>query len=482
MDWHLEHAIHGNKPWAVQVEAQRRANGADRFGYFLDPGLGKTALTLNDYAEYDCEIMLVIAPNSFKLDWKYEPADWGVTVPCGAWPKDPVPFKEDLAIYSVNYEAMRSSAKRDLHKLLRERSVMLVFDESGEYRNPQSITARTAIELSKDADMVRILNGTPLATSVMDYYPQLRTLGELNGVNPYAFRAMFAKMGGYMSKQVVGMKNEDELFNILNRVSFRALTSEWRKDLPPRRYHVHRLDMSDKQLRHYREMQEDFYTICGDQECSAAIILTQLDKLRQIASGLIYQDGKHTWIEPPNKNPRMRATMDMVDGAHGKSIVVHHYKPTGAALLEAFKAEGFAPAFIRGGMSSEDLFAEKKRFNEDPKCRVMVCQQGASYRGHTLIGFADMRANNMVFYENEFSWYRRTQMEMRINRGAQDQICDYTDFSMCPIDNKYISVLASKRNRAEYADSKMSNPGEGDFGEVRELADALLASFKRVAA
>src|SRR5215207_10555417 len=128
MTWHLNHARYGNKPWDVQLEAASRSAGHAKYGYFLEQGLGKTALALNDFVERnDTDLMLVLAPNSFKLDWKLAPAEWGLSnLPAGTWPKDPI----TEGVYSINYEAVRTSASEKLIKLLEKRDVMLVIDES----------------------------------------------------------------------------------------------------------------------------------------------------------------------------------------------------------------------------------------------------------------------------------------------------------------------------------------------------------------
>jgi len=54
MKWHLSHQVHGAKPWAVQAEALKRANGHAKFGMWLEQGLGKaTSLALNEFIDQD---------------------------------------------------------------------------------------------------------------------------------------------------------------------------------------------------------------------------------------------------------------------------------------------------------------------------------------------------------------------------------------------------------------------------------------------
>lgn len=456
MKWYLSHRRHGNKPWAVQAEAMRRADGASKFGQFLEQGLGKTALSLNEFMTSvhagRTDLNIVCVPNSFKADWPLAVHEWGLDMPIGMWPHDPLPTDWEWGLYAINYEAARQGAKDGLLRLLDQRQCFLTIDESGVLKNPQSDTTRAVIEMAKRATMVRALNGTPMTHTVMDYWGQLRSLGELNGINPYAFRNRYAVLGGYMGKQVKGMKNEEELGRILDRCSFRALKSEWRKDLPPQIETPVHLEMSDKQRKHYQTMMEEFFAEVEDGEVTADLVLTQMGKLRQISSGLLLQEGKAHWIEEPAKNPKLRACLDlMADGA--KTIVSHVYTDSGHMLLDAFQKAKLHPAYLRGNMNPQEVLRQKERFNHDPECRVLVGQQSATHRGHTLIGKDGDRCARMIFFENDFSYYQRAQMKDRNHRGDQDETCTIFDLITSPMDQIVVDTLVGRRNTADAMDA-----------------------------
>lgn len=460
--WHLSHDEHGKKPWLVQLAAMQKSHGKDRYAWFLEQGLGKTSLALNEYVQcydhYIVDLMVVICPNSFKSDWALAPEEWGVgKIKSGYWPKYKMPLDEEgPAMMAINFEAARNNAYEYLEGLLRSRRVMLVVDESLALGNPSSDTTKRVVSLCHVATMVRLLNGTPIAKDVVDYFGQLKALDQLNGMNQYSFKNRFAVLGGFMGKQVKGMKNEDELYDILNRCSFRALKKDWRSDLPPKLYSTIHVPMTPKQTRHYREMAEDFFTEIQGNEVSAPIILTKMDKLRQIASGFAWQDGKLSWIEKPMNLPKLAAVLDVLDSGPTKAIVVYNYTPTGDMLVEALKK--YCPAFLRGKMTPTDIKQNKDRFNNDPKCRVIVAQEAASFRGHTLIGGkGDDRANRMVFYENSFSYYHRVQIEDRIHRGAQDQECSYYDLVSSQIEKIVLRTLKGRKNMTSAIDDMVAS-------------------------
>ena len=453
MKWLLKHKLHGNKPWDVQRAALERAAGRERFGYHLEQGLGKTALVFNEFLNSDAQLMIVAVPNSFKGDWALVPEEWGWPQVAGsAWP-DVGRVSGSKTLFAINYEALRTSGGEYVRKLMKSLHVFFVIDESSAIKNPRSQTARAVMELAKDAYIVRELNGTPLVQNCMDLFAPLKCLGELNGVNPFQFRNRFAVMGGYMGKVIKGLKNEDELYAILNACSFRALKTDWR-DLPPKIYSTVHLEMTARQRRHYGEMLEEFFTQVDGLEVSADMVLTQLDKLRQIASCIVMQDGRAGMFEDPAKNPKLQATLDIIDGGQTKVIVTHFYKASGQMLLSELMRRGLNPARLRGGMTSDEILVEKKRFNDDPTCRVLVGQESKTARGHTLIGGAgNDRATRMIFFEQSFSLMERLQIEDRIHRGDQDQACQYFDLVTSPIDQAIIDALRTKKSMADMVDA-----------------------------
>lgn len=456
MPWHLNHAVFGNKPWAVQSEAMRRSAGHDKFGYWLEMGLGKTALTLNDFIDSDdTDIHLVIAPNSFKLDWALSTSEWGVPwMPTGYWPKHPLPLNEQYCQYSINFEAVREkNTLRQLIKLCEQRRVMLTIDESTAVKNPSTSTFKAVLELAKRAKVVRELNGTPLTQSTYDYYGQLRMLGQFSGVHPVVYRNRFCQMGGYFNKQIIGGRNEEELGRILDSCTFRALKKDWRKDLPPKLYTTVHLEMTARQRVHYQTMQEEFYALIDDTEISVDMVLAQMSKLRQISSCVLLDKGEYQFFEKPENNPKLKAVLDIIATSPGKTIVSHFYRSCGQLLIDAMAREGLQPAHIQGGMTPEAIGREKQRFNEDSACRVLIGQQGATSRGHTLIGQKGKdRCSTLVFFDNDFSFYQRAQIEDRNHRGAQDTECNIYDLQVTPMCAIVIAALIEKKNLADRMD------------------------------
>lgn len=445
--WHLS-----GKPYEVQLEALRRSRGHNKYAYFCEMGMGKSAIVLNDWIENFSELntAIVLAPNSFKVEWVLLPGQWGINITGSYWPNDlKVGRSGKPHLNVINYEAIRGSAHDPVAKIMDKHKCLLIADESSAFKNFQSDTARAVLDLSKRASAVRILNGTPMSNNVMDLYPQLKCIGQLDKVNPYAFRNRYGVMGGWMGRQIVGVKNEEELHQIINEKAFVAKKVDW-LDLPEKIYTSVHLEMTTKQQKIYKEMLKDFCTIVNGEEFTATMIIDQLNKLRQLSGGIIIKEGKHALIEDPSKNPKLKATMDIIEANSGsKTIVVHYYTKTGEMIYNELVKKKLQPAFIKGGMTPVESSDQKNRFNTDPNCRVLVAQITAGSRAHTFLGGKGKdRCHNMIIFDQTFSLMDRQQVEDRIHRGAQDKACNYYDLILSPVDEVQLKALKEKANLA----------------------------------
>jgi hypothetical protein len=453
--WHLGGKL--KKPWEVQVEALTRSHGRQKYGWFLEMGLGKTGCALNEFIDLEDEVdlMVVVAPQSFKLGWATAVNEYELEfLPTGYWPKNPIPFDWDTGVYAINYEAVsRSKAKDQLLKLMDNRKVMLVIDESKALGNPSSGWTKSVIELSKRATIVRELNGTPLTQSAQDYYGQLRALGEVEGWTAVEFRNRFAVLGGFMGKALMPeIRNAEELARILDRCSFRALKKDWRKDLPPKLYTTVPIELGAKQRQHYETMLEEFYVMLEDEILTADMVLTQVLKLQQISSGFMLDAGRVVPIVEPKDNAKLQAVIEMAKGP-GKYIVVHHYRESGRMLIEELRKAKLNPAYIQGGMKPQEVVAQKAKFNDDPTCRTIVGQEVATALGHTLLGQAgNDRCSSTLFFENGFSLYYRSQIEDRNHRGDQDETCTCFDMIASPVEQAAVNILLKKKEMADGMD------------------------------
>ena len=275
-------------------------------------------------------------------------------------------------------------------------------------------------------------------------FGQIKFIGELDGWNYALFKAAFCVLGGFQGKVIVGSKNDDRLKSLVEPCSFSARKIDWIEGFQSPDYVTVKVDLEGEQARLYKSMQDDFVAKIGDKTVSASQVITRLIKQSQIASGFVIDEfGTVNEIVSIDKNPRVNAVLQLMEEQIvGKLIVFAHFKHSINMLLKALS--DYNPAVIRGG--AEDVVAEKRKFNEDESCRVIVCQIDASKYGHTLVGSEISPCLNSVYFENTYSLDARSQTEERMQFGDKAISLTVIDLYSTKLDKIILSALQRKED------------------------------------
>lgn len=436
------------RPYAVQKAALAAADGRRAYAYFMEMGLGKTAVILAEFAELVrhglIDNLLVVCPNSIKGVWldEMDKVGFPAEIPRCAWPTEPL----GQSVLIINYEAIITTRGMDaVHRLMHGYRTMLVVDESTQIKNPKAQRTKRLIGWAKNAEYVRLLSGQPVVQGPHDLWSQMRVLGEFSGMNYFVFRNVHCIMGGYLGKQVMGAKDPGALNAILGRVSFRAKKDQW-LDLPKRIYTTRQVELTKEQRRHYDNMKKYLITMIENQEIDAQMVITQMLKLQQISSGfMLDENGKAHVI--PGGNPKLDVIRETMDEVTGKVLISTWFRESTRVLAEAL--ERHHPVVIQGGMAPDHLTGVKNSFDTDPDCRVMICQIQSAKYGLTLLGGeGDDRCATTIFYENGFSLDSRIQFEARNHRIGQDRPVVYIDIVTSDIDRVVVRALTKKQDVA----------------------------------
>lgn len=435
---------------------------ASGWGHFMEMRVGKTPTLLNEFMllrrDHGFKRLLVLSPNRYKSTWGKEVVKFGVDV-------EPLVFESHKRkqaekwldqneewVLIVNYEALTSQKTVDLLTDYVDRKTLMAADESVMIKNRNSGFFKKAHDISKEAGMTRPMTGLPTPQGVSDLYSQLRFARKLEGKNFYQFRNSYALMGGFMGKKEIGIKNEERLHALLHVSSFHGKRSEWATSLDSD-YELVELEMTDRQKKAYNEMEQEFvaWLDSGDM-VSADQVITKYIKLQQISSGFIYDENRqvHTLV-PLEKTEKFQDLKDRIENRIiGKVIVIGHFLPTLDALYEALEPYGVAT--IRGNKKMHELGLdaeeEKKRFNEDPKCRVMLGQSKAIKYGHTLMGTPEHPCITTIYFENSYSLDDRAQSEQRNQGEGQTAPINIVDYASTPMEERVLDALIHKKDIA----------------------------------
>ncbi|HEX8575788.1 MAG TPA: DEAD/DEAH box helicase [Flavobacterium sp.] len=233
-----------------QEEGVARGLQLKRFINGDQPGLGKTLQSIATLAgaEIKGDItfpVLVICPSALKINWSREFEMWtdkkaivlhdGIKDTWQRW------WEMDLAdVFIVNYESMKKYFVTDMptKKNLSHSSQIImdprvnmfksvIIDESHRLKDPNSITAKICINVTKNKEYIILLTGTPVVNKPVDLFSQLAVMFKLNhfgGAN--GFKQRYCEGGR-------GAANLAELNYLLNVTCFfQRKKEDVLKDLP----------------------------------------------------------------------------------------------------------------------------------------------------------------------------------------------------------------------------------------------------------
>lgn len=240
--------------------------------------------------------------------------------------------------------------------------------------------------------------------------------GETFGENLGIFRAAFfeMEMKPYKGTTYNFDRRKAPILNrMLQHRSLRYEESEL-MDLPKRVPRLRVLDMTEEQREHYMRAMEGLVNAGGNIQESAAKWL----RMRQITSGyLAWKDGHGDHVVRFKNNPKLDWLESKVDEmGDSKVIICYDYTETGRMLVERIESMKLGHVWYWGGAS--DKTAIRRKFLDDPNCRVMIMNSSAGGTGNDGL---QKVARYMIFYESPTSPTDRKQTEKRIHRPGQEQ-------------------------------------------------------------
>ena len=446
----------------VQIAALDFARDKPGVGWFLQQGLGKTLCALTEYSWYQglgqADQMIVVTPNTFKQGWIDEIEKHGFSFNAHVFRSSK---KEEAQwflsrqghnsppILIINYEAIRMPAVlTQIVKWAAIGKTYLAIDESIQIKGHRSQQTKAIHRLAAVCRWKRLLTGRPQTQGPHDLWGQLRAIDLFTDRNFYAFRGAFCVMGGWQNKEVIREKNANVLARIMAPAVFQAKKADWLPDLPRKDPTIRDYQMSTEQLRQYNQMEHQFLVEIERGVVTVDVAIAKYEKLAQIQTGFVYDAfGEVHELVHPSENPRLKLLHQLLDEeVEGKVCVVYRHRPVFDLLFKALK--DYNPAWIRGRMNPEDVEEQKFRFNNDPRCRIILLQAEASKYGHTLLGDVNVeedKCRTMIFFENSYSADTRDQVEDRIHRrGQTGEYVSYIDLSGSALDRRIVKALQRK--------------------------------------
>lgn len=385
-----------------------------------DMGTGKTlsALWSYDYLRKHgmARKMLVVSPlSTLERTWADEVfghfPHLEVSVLHGSAQRRKKLLAQDADIYLINHDGI----KVVLPELLAKEEIdVVIIDEIASFRNASTDRWKALNKVCQPKRWVWGMTGTPTPNAPTDAWAQCRIICPTRVPKYYsAFRdSVMTKVGQFAW---ISRPNATDVVADAMQPAIRFRRDEC-VDLPPAVYQTREVELSPEQRAAYKDMMSKLVISDGDKEALAVNEAVKMQKLTQIACGVVYADhGKE--IVLPNE-ARIQETIEIIEQAGSKVIVFVPFKAVlknlAAKMQEHFGTD-IDIGLISGETSAEHRAETFREFqDEHSQLRVLLAQPAAMSHGLTLTA-----ASTIVWFAPVCSNETYEQANARITRPGQ---------------------------------------------------------------
>jgi len=450
------------KLYKHQEKALNLSKDLDAYAWFLETGTGKTIVSYENishlYTQKKIQGVIVTAPKTVlrpvwveTLEKYYMNLNHYLFQWIGGMSENQAQLLEyayqnpyqRLYLFLINIEAF--SHKRIfpyVKNFATKLKTLWIIDESTTIKTPKAIRTKQIIALSQLARYRRILTGFPILKSPEDLYSQIQFLG--NNLIPYrsfyAFRNDFCYTRQLDNRVTIttGPKNLTRLQEIIAPFSIRILKKDC-LDLPDKLHTIRSVEMTAEQSRYYNQMKEQGYVELKktNKKIFASTLLVQLERLHQIANGLLITSGTFISCE------KYSVLAEIIENEIGdrQFVVWANYIMNIEMIHTSLQDKNIKTQKIYGNTG----VAERTKYIElfvQGKLQGLVCNPATAMHGLNLV-----QASTAIYFSNSFHLEHRIQSEDRLHRIGQHNKVLYIDLlTERTIEARVLSQLQLKHN------------------------------------
>lgn len=341
---------------------------------FLDPGLGKTAITLSAIANLKNKRVvgrvLIVAPLLVCYNvWPEEIKKWeqfshlSVSICHGRHKNEAIKSNSDIML--INYEGLvwlTSLAGGGFNTAAKLRNAgfnVIVFDELSKMKNPQSQRFKKLKPLLEAFTFRWGLTGSPAANGLMDLFGEcfVLDLGKALGRYITHFRLNYfitIDPKGVIWKPL--SNSAERIFDKIKHLALRMKAEDY-LDMPEITYNTIYVDMDAAARKQYDTLEREFIASINDNIITASNAAVASGKLRQVCSGAIYlQDalGVTTGEWDIIHTAKIDALRNLLDELQGQQLLVgYEFTHEKDRLMQALKQ--YNAAFMVSNAHSDDI-------------------------------------------------------------------------------------------------------------------------------
>lgn len=407
-------------------------------GLFLDPGLGKTSITLYAFrllrAKGMVRRMLIVAPIRVAYNvWPAEVEKWNqfkdfnIVVLHGADKTDEMLAREDVDIYVINPEGLDWLLGRKVGKAIvpnKERFALLdcqmfVLDESSKFKNTQ--TKRFKILKPFLPKFLRrvILTGSPAPRNYLDLFGQvyIMDLGKSLGQYITHYRNKYFDPTGFGGFNWVLRDGADKAIQKAVKPYVMRLEAEDHIEMPELVELDIFVDLPDNAREAYDEMEDDLVVLLeGGDVLSAPTASAARGKCAQIAGGALYLNpeglekrGDEDYVDL--HDAKLQALAEFLDERQGQPTMVLYWYRHEYLRIRKFlgKKYGELPSISEASMKAGKEIENAWNRNEIP---VLLANPASV--GHGL-NMQEGDAQHLVWFTlpDDYDIYDQTNRRLR---------------------------------------------------------------------
>tara|TARA_R110000744_G_scaffold354005_1_gene460382 strand:- start:1694 stop:3133 length:1440 start_codon:yes stop_codon:yes gene_type:complete len=360
-----------------------------RSGLFLDPGMGKTSITLRTIKILrdagQCRGVLIVAPLRVCYStWTGEIEKWAnfsdLTTTIIHDDNKVSIWGEQKDIYLINPEGLQWLHWELLKGLRAGKKCpvdVLWIDESTKFKTFESERFGLIMDMLPLFKRRHIMTGTPAPRSLLDLWSQMYILdeGKALGVNYHEFRKNHFETEDW-NKYSWNIQDfaAERIHEKIGHLVLEMSADDY-LDMPPIVYNPIEVILPDKAFKYYKRMERDFFIEIDSLEASAEAAAQSSMKCCQIANGKVYEDVpedldddeirafKRTRKTLPVHVAKTEALKDLIEELNGKPILIAYYfKHDLESILKLLRGiKGTTIGHIGSGVSGD----ESKRIERD---------------------------------------------------------------------------------------------------------------------
>lgn len=414
-----------------QIEGIRTMARMDSFLLADEMGLGKSLQSLTVAAiAHEQELssggvrVLVVCPASLKWNWQDECEEHTLFTShvLDGTPKQRqtqlAEFDADVLI--VNYEQV----KAHLTTLNEMGFDIAIFDEAHYLKNHKAKRTKACHDLR--VKRAFCLTGSPVLNQVNELWGILHRIDPQGFPKYWRFVNRYAVMGGYQDKQIVGVKHQQELNQLLSSYMIRRLKGDV-LDLPDKQRIQVKVDLTTEQRKMYEqavdEMKIELPSNPEPTELENA--LTRMLRLKQLCgtTAALYpladfaamSADERLKVDKSEKLDRaLEMVQELVNGGE-RVVVFTQFRVVQLAFQTRLEAAGIPVWVMHGDTPKEDRAALVKAWGSHSKPGVMLAMLQVAG-----VGLNMTQASHAIFLDKLWVPKLNEQAEDRLHRIGAD--------------------------------------------------------------